>query len=263
MGSTSTSFLHDYYRGGKIPVVTVCSKDPVLLFDDIKDYTKGNGTNIAYTSLDTPIALQIDYMLKLIPNLQNIAILYDVKNTSAVQTQVLPLKAQSGAYKLTCYDVAVQDPKRAKEELSRLIPAMVQTLKNSDPELKRSIFWITGSTSVFNEMETINRYADKVPVLSVVADVITDSKYKALLSIGVSFSNNALIAALYCIRVITGEVKAGDLPVGVVSPPDIAINFNKARELGLRIPFEFFESAAFICDYEGVLVRDKGQKIKP
>ena len=43
----------------------------------------------------------------------------------------------------------------------------------------------------------------------------------------------------------------GDLKVGVVSPPDIAISFRKAREIGLRVPFTFFESASFVYDYEG------------
>jgi putative ABC transport system substrate-binding protein len=47
----------------------------------------------------------------------------------------------------------------------------------------------------------------------------------------------------------------GSLPVGLVSPPDIAISFRKAREIGLRIPFRFFESAGTIYDYAGNRVR--------
>jgi hypothetical protein len=49
--------------------------------------------------------------------------------------------------------------------------------------------------------------------------------------------------------------KPGDLKVGLVSPPDIAISFLKAREIGLRVPFPFYETASFIYDYDGKPVR--------
>ena len=54
----------------------------------------------------------------------------------------------------------------------------------------------------------------------------------------------------------------GELPVGIITPPDIAISFAKAREIGLKIPFGFFESATFIYNPDGVLVRDQGQLVE-
>ncbi|MCH8076203.1 MAG: hypothetical protein IIC64_10320 [SAR324 cluster bacterium] len=44
----------------------------------------------------------------------------------------------------------------------------------------------------------------------------------------------------------------------MVSPPGIAINFNAARGIGLKIPFRFFETANFIYDYDGRIVRENG-----
>jgi hypothetical protein len=41
MGSESTAWLHDHYLGGKIPVVSVCSKDPVQL-GQMPNYTVGS-----------------------------------------------------------------------------------------------------------------------------------------------------------------------------------------------------------------------------
>ena len=43
--------------------------------------------------------------------------------------------------------------------------------------------------------------------------------------------------------------------VGLVSPPDMAVNFMKAREIGLRVPFSFFEIASFIYGFDGNVVR--------
>jgi hypothetical protein len=47
----------------------------------------------------------------------------------------------------------------------------------------------------------------------------------------------------------------------VITPPDVAVNFLKAREIGLRIPFTLFESAAFVYDADGRLAREKGQLV--
>jgi hypothetical protein len=46
-----------------------------------------------------------------------------------------------------------------------------------------------------------------------------------------------------------------------VSPPDIAISFLKAREIGLKVPFPFFENASFVYDYEGRPVRTIASKM--
>ena len=56
--------------------------------------------------------------------------------------------------------------------------------------------------------------------------------------------------------------EVGELSVGIVSPPDISINFRKAREIGLEIPFSFFESASFVYDYEGRIVRQDGRPVQ-
>jgi putative ABC transport system substrate-binding protein len=100
-------------------------------------------------------------------------------------------------------------------------------------------------------------------VLSVVPDVVKEGEDSAVLSIGISFQSNAHLAAIYGADVLAGRAKVGDLKVGIVSPPDIAINFLKAREIGLEIPFSFFESASFVYDYDGRIVRNNGKAVVP
>ena len=79
-----------------------------------------------------------------------------------------------------------------------------------------------------------------------------------MLSIGVSFESNAHLSAIYGINILTGKTTPGELPVGVVSPPDISLNFEIARRIGLKVPFSFFESASFVYDYNGKTVRKNG-----
>lgn len=261
MGSKAAGFCFKQFHNPPMPVLSVCAKDPVML-GQMKDYETGSGTNFAFTSLNVPIELQLNYIRQLIPDVKNIAILYAKQNSSAVKTQVVPLEKIAKKEGINILHIEVQEQKNSKAELSVLVPQVVVKLKKSDPNLKNSIFWVTGSTSVFKEIETINKFANKVPVLSAVTNVVKPGDNSALLSIGVSFESNAHIAAIYAYDILANGIKPGTLKVGVVTPPDIAINFKKSREIELKIPFLFFESAGFIYGYNGETLRLNGEKVK-
>jgi len=262
MGSESTEWLYRHYSNGRVPVVSVCSKDPVML-GQAESYDKGTGTNFAFTSLNMPVEVQMAYILELMPHIKNFAILVDSKNVSAVETQAKPMAEFARLRGMRVLELAVQDPKLAKEELYGLVRSAVATMRKNDPTLSNSLFWITGSTSVFREIATINKYSDRVPVLSVVPEVVTAGDDSAVLSIGISFESNAHLAAIYGAQVLSGESRPGDMVVGIVSPPDIAVNFRKAREIGLKIPFNFLESATYIYDYDGKVVRNSRTSVRP
>jgi putative tryptophan/tyrosine transport system substrate-binding protein len=260
MGSESTAWLFDRYRGGSIPVVSVCSKDPVQL-GQMPNYTSGSKSNFAFTSLNVPVEVQMAYVRELNPDLKNLAVLVDSKNVSAIQTQAEPIAAYARQLGIQVIWAAVQNPARAREELAQLVRDAVQTMRKSDLELSKSLFWVTGSTSVFREISTINENADRVPVVSVVPEIVRAGSGTAVIGIGISFESNAHLAAIYGADILNGKAKAGDLKVGVVSPPDIAISFLKAREIGLRVPFSFFERASFVFDYDGKPVRTIASKM--
>ncbi len=260
MGSESTAWLYERYRGGRIPVVSVCSKDPVQL-GQMPDYQSGSNSNFAFTSLNVPVEVQMAYVKELKPDLKNLTVLVDSKNISAVQTQAEPITAYARQRGIQVLWGAVRKPENAREELVPIVRDAVQTMRKSDPDLSKSLFWITGSTSVFLEIQTINENADRVPVISVVPEIVRDGLQSAVLAIGISFESNATLAAVYGADILSGRAKAGDLKVGVVSPPDIAISFAKAREIGLRVPFSFFEAASSVYDYDGGRVRPNPARV--
>lgn len=257
MGSEATDFMVANYKNGKTPTVSICSKDPVLL-GQMKDYEKGSGTNFAFTSLNMQIEAQLAYLLELKPKLKNIGILVDAKNKSAIQTQSDPIAKAAAAMGINPILVVVQDPTYAAMELTQKVPLAIEAMRKSDPDLKNSVFWVTGSTAVFKEIAAINSVSANVPVISVVPEVAKEGEDSAVLSIGISFDSNAYLAAIYGADILTGKAKVGDLKVGIVSPPDISINFLRARKIGLKIPFTFFERAGYIYDYEGKPTRLKG-----
>lgn len=258
MGSQSTAWLWQNYKDKRLPVVSICAKDPVIL-GQMAGYDKGSASNFAFTSLNTPVQVQMGYVLELKPGLKNIGILVDSRNVSAVETQAKPVADFLRAKGVSILDVAVDGTTQVREQLVAKIRDAVQAMRKIDPELQNSAFWITGSTSVFNEIETINLAAERVPVLSVVPEVVKPGDSSAVLSIGVSFESNAYLASTYAEKVLTGKATAGDLRVGVISPPDIAVNMRRARDIGLSLPFSWFESAAYVYDYDGRAVRTKGR----
>ena len=255
MGSESTAWLWANYRNGRIPIVTVCSKDPVLL-GQATSYERGSGTNFAFTSLNVPIDVQMSYVAKLRPNLRNLAILVDNTNVSAVETQSKPIAEYARARGVQVFAVGIQEPLNVRDELDAEVAAAVAQMQKNDPLLDNSLFYVTGSTILFQEMGTVNARSSRVPILSAVPEVVQAGDDSATLSIGVSFESNAHLAAIYAVEVMTGRARIGELRVGVVSPPDIAISFRKARGIGLKIPFGIFESANNVYDYEGRLVRE-------
>ena len=260
MGSESAAWLYENYKGGVLPVVTVCSKDPVQL-GQMKDYDSGSGNNFAFTSLNVPVDVQMSYVRELRPDLKNLAVLVDSKNVSAVQTQAEPVAQYLKEKGVQVIWGSVQNPAKAREELTKIIPDAVRAMRQTDPDLSKSLFWVTGSTSVFREIRTINQHADRVPVVSVVPEIVTKGSETAVLAIGVSFESNGRLAAIYGAQILNG-LSAGKLKVGLVSPPDMAISFLKAREIGMRVPFSFFEIASFIYDYNGEPVRSGAQSLE-
>jgi putative ABC transport system substrate-binding protein len=260
VGSLATEYVHAHYRGGAIPVVTSASKDPVLM-GQVPDYGSGSGTNIAYTSINVSTETELAYLLRLIPELHEIAVIYAENNKSAVQTQVKPLEAAAGRHGLSVHHVKVRDEAHAVEDITNGLPLVMAALRSADPDLRRSILLVTGSTSVYDQIGLINRYTGRLPVIATLPDVVRPGSDSAVLSIGVNQSTAVQIAALYAIAILTGQARAGDLKVGVAAPPDIAISFRRAREIGLRIPFDFFEAATFVYDYQGRQVRAFGQRV--
>jgi putative ABC transport system substrate-binding protein len=220
----------------------------------VKDYDSGSGSNIAYTSLNVPIEVQMSYVHELRPNLKNVAILVDKENVSAMQTQAEPVAAFARQRGVNVIWAEVVNPKNARSELERVVPSAIADMKKTDPKLEHSLFWLTGSTSVFKEIDTINKLSGRVPVVSVVPEIVTEGASTAALGIGVSFDSNARLAAIYGERILAGQ-RPGDMKVGVVSPPDVSISFMKTREIGMRVPFNFFEIASSIYDYDGKVVR--------
>jgi putative ABC transport system substrate-binding protein len=253
MGSRSAAFLHDSYRGGALPAVTVCAKDPVLL-GQVEAYDRGGDANIAYTSLNLPIPVLLAELQRLVTGVARLAILVDRENVSAMLTQAEPLAEAARAAGLGAEIVAVDGGGAAvAAELATGMRAARARMGEA-----RSMFVVTGSTAVFRELETVVAEAGTVPVVSMVPDLVRPGPVSATLSVGIGFATNARLAARYALEILHDRAEPGALPVGLVQPPEIAISFARARAIGLPVPFAFLERASDVYGPDGQAMRLDG-----
>ena len=262
MGSESAALVHKHYKNGALPVVTSINKDPVTL-GQVNSYTEGSGTNIATTTLNVPIDIQLNYLFQLNPKLKHVALLYNHNHKQVVATEVKPFRKAMMEQGIRVIDVTVESREKAREQLEKSLPKTMNLLREVDPNLDHSIVWITSSTAIFSNLDIISHYSKGVALVSTNPNAVKAGGESAVVAIGVDRRNNAHLAAIYALRILRDKENPGDLEVGVVTPPDIALNFKVARELGLKIPFSFLESASFVYDHNGELVRSFGQDVRP
>jgi putative ABC transport system substrate-binding protein len=262
MGSEAAALVHKYYTNGPLPVVTSINKDPVTL-GQVNSYTAGSGTNIATTTLNVPIDIQLNYLFQLNPKLKHVALLYNHNHKQVVATEVKPFRKAMIAQGIRVIDVTVESRDKAREQLEKSLPEAMDLLREIDPTLNNSLVWVTSSTAIFSNLDIVSQYSKGVALVSTNPNAVKAGGESAVVAIGIDRRNNAHLAAIYALRILRDKENPGDLEVGVVTPPDIALNFKVARELGLKIPFTFLEGASFVYDYHGELVRSFGQNVRP
>lgn len=259
IGSESATAAANHYIGCGIPVVTCNNKDPQLM-GLLKDPEKGSGNNIAFTTVNMTADSMLVWILKFRPNLKRVAIIYDKKHKEVNAAEVTPLRELFVKKGIEVLEVGTRGPKTAMEDLPVLMPQALEQMKAKDPKLADSIFLVTSCNSIWEQpgMQLVAKLAGDCPVLSTVTDAVTGGDDGALIGIGLDRGTAAHLAAVYAGRILSGKQQPQTMPLGRVSPPDIAISFNKARQIGVSIPFEFFENASFVYGYEGKRVQPAG-----
>ncbi|WP_062663110.1 ABC transporter substrate binding protein [Grimontia celer] len=259
VGSKATVAVSKAYQGGELPIVSVNAKDPVLM--GLVDTYEGTGSNFAYTSLNLPANVTLSFLLKYMPDLSQIGVLYARTNASAYLTQFLPLQkeAEMRGIRVLAMEVdeAIED-----QTLSTVMEAEIHAMKTQDPDLSQSLLWLTGSSSLLSRVDEINQQSSGLPLLTVVPEAVSGNENSALMSVGVSFVNNAHQAALYGIRILRDGEAAGSLPVGVISPPDISISFRQAKRLGKPVPLVLLEMASDVYADDGRAIRSQGMSME-
>ena len=263
MGSESTDHANNHFKGEEIPVVTCINKDPVMN-GQIEDYKSGSKSNIAFTSVNVPVNVNTEWLLKASPNLKSLAILYDPDHTKVVDAEVDPFIEYLSELDISIFrcEIPTLPGVDIKNTIKGKIGEAFEFFEEVDPGLDNSVFWLTSSTNIFTELKTVSETARQIPVISSVPDNVNSSEESPLMAIGINRGSAAELATQYVIEILRGNILPGDLPVGIVTPPDIAINFKTAKRIGYAFPFELFENAQFIYGYNGEVLKKFGINVE-
>ncbi len=258
VGAEATHYLHQHYHG-PLPVVTMASPDPVLR-GEVESYG-GSKSHMAYTSMNLPMALQREYLHQLKPQLKVVGIIYDSTDEISVQGEVVPLSAELTGVKVAVVPIAIDWVPDAAAQLTDRIPLALVEMAKIDPSSEGSLLWVSSSPTVLNQLTTISQQSGKVPLVSANLTAVRSGESSAALAFGIDIRSNAQLAARLMMAILRGGVTPESLPVGVVTPADIAVNLQVARRLGLKVPVALLDIANFIYDIKGRLVRDFGRPV--
>ncbi len=258
VGTEATHYLHQHYHG-PLPVVTMVSPDPVLQ-GEVESYG-GSESHMAYTSMNLPLALQREYLHQLKPQLKVVGIIYDSTDERSVQTEVVPLSAELTGIHVAVVPIAVDWVPDAAAQLTDRIPLALVEMAKIDPSSEESLLWVSSSPAILNQLTTISQQGGKVPLVSAHLAAVRSGESSAALAFGIDIRSNAQLAARLMMAILRGGVTPESLPVGVVTPADIAVNLQVARRLGLKVPVALLDIANFIYDTKGRLVRDFGRSV--
>lgn len=257
VGSEALQVAHEHLRGDARPVVALVCKDPFRL-GYLDNPSRGGGANLAYTSLNVDPELQLEWLRRIDPELRAVAVLYDQTRDLIVRAEVAPMIHAYRMRGLTVVPVPVDGAQVAKH-ITPAMEAARSELQVQDPQLAHTVWWISSCTSLFSQVEAINAAAAGAPVISENPALVTASSgtgaHSAAIAIGIDRASNAHIAARYAIAILRDGVDPGSLPLGVPNPPDIAINLQRTRALGMQLPLALLEAANVVYGPDGQLVR--------
>src|SRR5262245_42866350 len=98
--------------------------------------------------------------------------MYHRHHKQVMITEVLPAQKEFKNRQMHVMDIAVETAATSRAELTRLMPQAIEHMRQTDPELHNSIFWVTSATAVFDHIETISQLSGKVPVIGTVPNMV-------------------------------------------------------------------------------------------
>lgn len=256
LGSTAMVVAHRDLRAGRAPVITIASKDPRLM--DLEPPFAA-GTRVAYTSVDAPASIQLADMRALLPDLRAVVAVSIRSNTAARRTQVEPLRAAlDGEGRFV--DAVFEAGPDLGAHLTRDLARIVQGLRADGLDPDHAVVWVTGCTALFEHIGAMRAGAAPFLVLGVNLSLVDGSPDGLAMAVGASYEANGRLGARYALDVL-GGADPGALPVGVLEPAEVALDFRAMAAMRRAVPFELFERAALIYDTRGRLVRREGRPV--
>jgi putative ABC transport system substrate-binding protein len=209
------------------PVLFSAASDPVG--SKLVSNTDKPGGNVSGVSDAAPLAAQLDFLKKVMPNAQTLGIIYTSSDDSGSnEAKKMQEIATNAGMTVKMFSITNTN------DLNQVSLNMA-----SDKSLD-AVFLPTDNV-IASAMPTLikNTNAAKLPVFSTVNTLVEAG---AVASNGINQYQIGRQTGKMIVKILKGE-KVGDLPVDFMQPEQISINTKEAKELGLTIPEDIMNQA--------------------
>lgn len=192
------------------------------------------GANITGVTDSAPVDEQFDLMQTLLPDLENVGIIYNSSETNVTKT-VEDAKAEADARGLNVVESTItstNDLASIAEQLAGQVDAI----------------WVPNDNTIASAMDTLIQVTDSynIPVIPVVDAMVADG---GLATVGINQYQFGLDTATVVADVIEGADTA-TYPIIYNDKTDTYINTEKASDLGIEIPQEILDSGIDVSSQE-------------
>lgn len=213
----------------EIPLLITAVTDPAT--SGLVESNEKPGTNVTGTSDLTPVAQQIELLIRLFPEAKTVGVLY---NSSETNSQ---------------FQAAI-----AKEELEKAGLAYVDSTVSSSNEIQSVTQSLIGKVDVIYS-PTDNMIATG---MAAVASVATENhipcvvgeegmvRNGGLITYGINYYNLGKQTAAMAVRILKGEGKPADMPIEYLEDVVYTVNKTAAEELQVEIPKDILDVANIV-----------------
>lgn len=214
------------------------SKDIPILGTAITDYVNANlvesnkkpGHNVSGTSDMAPTEKQVDLMIKMIPDLKTVGVIYSSSETNS-QVQVDILKKYAATKGLTVVEATVSNVNDIQQAAQNLVSQNVQAI------------YVPTDNVVASAMSNLVSITDtaKLPVFPAF-DAVT--KEGGLATYSVDYYKLGYQTGLMAAKILKGEASIADMPVETQKDFKLTLNRDQAAKLGITVPQELLDEAS-------------------
>lgn len=203
----------------EIPILGTAVTDYVAA--RLVDSNEAPGGNVSGTSDMNPIKEQIDLLVKLVPDVKTVGVLY----TSSEDNSILQAKIAREAIEalgLTYTEVTVTNSNDVQQATQAIVEKCDAIYIPTDNTFASAMPIVHGVTS-----------QSKTPVICGESGMVQNG---GLATLGINYYDLGYQTGLMAVKVLKGEAKPATMAIQTASGFDFAINGTVAEEIGLAIP---------------------------
>ncbi len=179
------------------------------------------GGNVSGTTDMNPIKEQMDLLVKLVPGVKKVGVMY----TSSEDNSILQAKLAKEAIEklgLTYVEATVTNSNDVQQVTQSIVTKCDAIYIPTDNTFASAMPVVSGITS-----------KAKIPVICGESGMVTTG---GLATLGINYSDLGYQTGLMAVKILKGEAKPADMAVEASKNFDFAINGTVADEIGLKIP---------------------------